>query len=373
MKTTDRHAEAKTSLSELMQMRLQSLRVLFIGCTGRSSRSTMAVRAMTDLGHDVKTIPSEALDENGERLYFDDLVFQVMNKLGFPPDRRGATRLALDAIAKFDFDVLWVSKSLGLRPQVLEAARKKAPWAKLVFHSEDDMFARHNQSAWFRRALPLYDVVFTHKSYNANPAELPALGARRVVMIDKCFDREVHCPVEVSDEERERLSSRVGFIGTFENERAQTMLRLAQAGIEVRVWGNHWQGWENRHPNLRVEGRALVGTDYVKAVCSTEINLGFLRRQNRDLQTDRSLEIPACGALMLAERTGEHARLFKEGVEAEFFADFDELLQKIEHYLHAPEERNTIGQRGRQRCLESGYSFHDRVGSMLRIAIGEQR
>lgn len=371
MRTTSRRTEAETSLSELMQMRLQSLRVLFIGCPGRSSRSTMAVRAMTDLGLDVKAIPSEVVDENGERLYFDDLVFQVMNKLGFPPDRCGATGLALDAIESSDFDVLWVSKSLGLRPQVLEAARKKNPWVKLVFHSEDDMFARHNQSAWFRRALPLYDVVFTHKSYNANPAELPALGARKVVMIDKCYDQEVHRPVEVTGKERERLGSRVGFIGTFEEERAQTMLRLAQAGIEVRVWGNHWQGWEDRHPNLRVEGRALIGSDYVKAICSTDINLGFLRRQNRDLQTDRSLEIPACAALMLAERTDEHTRLFEEGVEAEFFADFDELLGKIEHYLHAPKERHAIGQRGRQRCIESGYSFHDRVGSMLRITIGE--
>ncbi len=370
MNLTNAHHAQKTGLTELMQMRLESLRVLYIGCMGNSSRSAMAAGAMAELGHDVQTVPSEVVDGNGERLYFEDPVFRLLNKLGFPPDRGGANRLAREAIEKSQYDVLWVSKSLGLRPGILEAARERNPWAKLVFHSEDDMFARHNQSVWFRRALPLYDVVFTHKSYNALPNELPSIGARKVVMIDKCFDRNLHRPVEVSPEERAKFGSRVGFIGTFERERAEVMLQLAESGIEVRVWGNHWQDWIGRHPNLRVEGRALLCNEYVKAICSTDINLGFLRRKNRDLQTDRSIEIPACGAFMLAERTDEHLQLFEEGREAEFFEGTAELTDKIEHYLHSPDERRSIGERGRTRCIESSYSFHDRIETMLQIAIG---
>lgn len=39
---------------------------------------------------------------------------------------------------------------------------------------------------------------------------------------------------------------------------------------------------------------------------------------NYDLQTTRTMEIPACGSLLMAERTIEHEELFKDEEEAVF-------------------------------------------------------
>jgi spore maturation protein CgeB len=116
---------------------------------------------------------------------------------------------------------------------------------------------------------------------------------------------------------------------------------------------------------LRVEHRSLFGETYSKAINSFDINLCFLRRANRDRQTTRTFEIPACGSFMLAERTDEHVQLFDEGQEAEFFGSTDELFEKVRFYLTHEDIRQKIAQRGRQRCLRFGYDYRSRMRKML--------
>ena len=122
------------------------------------------------------------------------------------------------------------------------------------------------------------------------------------------------------------------------------------------------------HPDLRVEGRTLTSAEYVRAIWATDVNLGFLRRQNRDLHTDRSVEIPACGGFLLAERSSEHEELFRGGEEADWFTGEDELVRKVRHWLDRPDERAQVARAGRARCVAGGYAWRDRLGEMLRIA-----
>jgi len=121
-----------------------------------------------------------------------------------------------------------------------------------------------------------------------------------------------------------------------------------------------------RHPNLIVEHKPLWGEEYAKAISSFDINLCFLRKINRDLQTTRSVEIPACGAFMLAERTEERLGLFEEGKEAEFFSSDEELMSKVKFYLDNPEMRYRIAASGRKRCVSSGYNNENRIADVLR-------
>ena len=114
-----------------------------------------------------------------------------------------------------------------------------------------------------------------------------------------------------------------------------------------------------------MESDAVFGENYTKAICSFDINLGFLRKLNRDLQTTRSVEIPACGGFLLAERTDEHRRLFREGVEAEFFSSRHELLENCRRYLAAPEVRRTVAAAGLERCIRSDYSYLRQVTLVL--------
>ena len=134
----------------------------------------------------------------------------------------------------------------------------------------------------------------------------------------------------------------------------------------MRVWGNGWHRVRSR-PNLRIEGRAAEGRDFARVASASRINLGFLRKLNRDRQTTRSVELPACGAFMLAERTDEHRALFEEGKEAEFFADEEELIAKCRRYLGDEPARARIAAAGRARCLAAGYRNDDRMAEALHV------
>jgi len=196
------------------------------------------------------------------------------------------------------------------------------------------------------------------------------MGCKRVEFIDNAYDPETHKPMQLSEGDKKQMGGQVGFIGSWEYERAQSLFFLAKNEIQIRVWGDGWKKCKIKHPNLRIGYKSIWGSDYARAICSFGINLCFLRKANRDLHTTRSVEIAACGDFMLAERTTEHLKLFEEGKEAVFFSSDEELLEKAKYYLLHPQERQRVAEASRQRCLKSGYSNHERLGEMLKIIKG---
>jgi spore maturation protein CgeB len=252
-----------------------------------------------------------------------------------------------------------------VRKRTLARIRRRHPRIRIVGFSGDDMMQRYNQSRQWRQHLPLYDVFFSTKTYNV--PELMALGCRRVEFVDNSYDPATHRPLELTAAERARFACDVGFVGQWEAARFRSIRALIDAGFPVRVWGPDWDQFRAKIPGLDVADAWLSGLEYARAVNATRINLGFLRKSNRDLQTTRSVEIPACQAFMLAERTDEHAKLFQEGVEAEFFGSDEELITKVRYYLAHEAERVAIAERGLERCRRSGYSNHDHLRAMIAI------
>jgi spore maturation protein CgeB len=229
------------------------------------------------------------------------------------------------------------------------------------------MAARHNNSSWFIQCLPLYDGFITTKSYGV--AELSALGCRNVVFVDNAYDPLQHRPALEADGSPVAFETDVGFVGSHERDRAELIEFLARAGIPVTIRGNGWETVANR----RIPGLTILppvyGDDYARAISATRINLTFLRKMNRDLQTTRTIEIPACGGFMLAEQSNEHDRMFQDGREAVFFERPEELLAKTRYYLRHEAERAAIAAAGRTRCVASDYSYASRLRSAI-VALG---
>jgi spore maturation protein CgeB len=343
-----------------MRTASEPLRILYVGDLTPGGTCAQRRRAFEDLGCQLTPV---ALIDAAARRRARALHERVRRRLLGPRDWLDANRQIVEHARQQRFDILWIDRGLTIEAKTLAAVHELQPQCRIVGYSPDDMYARHNQSPQFRRHLSRYDIYFTTKSYGVD--ELRAIGCPAVAFSGNAYDPGTHRPLPVDAAARQQYGGQVGFVGSWEAARAASMVRLASEGIPVRVWGNMWERQRQQHADLRVEGRALYGDDYALAINAFDINLCFLRKLNRDLQTQRSVEIPACGAFMLAERTDEHQALFAEGREAEFFGSDDELLEKTRHYLAHPEQRRRIAAAGRERCLRDGYSYQDRLAEIL--------
>ncbi|PKN64823.1 MAG: hypothetical protein CVU57_13510 [Deltaproteobacteria bacterium HGW-Deltaproteobacteria-15] len=325
--------------------------------------SWQRIQALRDLGHQVHTVYYSRI---AERVNLTKRIYRsVRRRIGFPAEQCAENRTLAEMAAALQPDVVFVEKGLTLRPATIRQLRYACPNALLICYSLDDMMNPGNQSRYYLKNLPLYDVHFTNKTYNV--PELLSLGARRVELTGNAYSPHVHRPFAGSESDKQRFGCEVSFVGGFEYERAQTLNNLAEHGIPVRVWGNNWDKFRNPHQKLCIEGRPAYGDDYARVVCSSKILLGFLRKVNRDVETTRTFEIPAFGAFLLAERTEAQESLFQEGIEAEYFSDEVELIDKIKYYLQNEDKRAAIAAAGRQRCLNSGYSYHDRMEDLLNV------
>lgn len=335
-------------------------RILYVGDTLDGSTSRMRLETLQQLGHPVSVVPRL----HPARGLFAKAITRVRWKLAHPPDS-GLNQAVLTALSQGRHDVLWCDRSLDIRPETLRAAKLLNPSLKIVAYSVDDMLRQpHNQSALYRRSIPLYDLHVTTKSFNLD--DLAALGAKHILFVNNAFSPRVHFPMRLCQATRLKYGGPVGFVGTYERERFEMLLALAKQGIPVRIWGGSWpERLRSAAPNLRIEGRDLMADSYRLALNSFDIGLGFLRKITRDVQTTRSMEIPACGCFLLAERTDEHRALFKEDREAAYFNSTEELIAKVQFYLENAPLRKKIAAEGLRRAVTAPYTYEAQLENAL--------
>lgn len=285
------------------------------------------------------------------------------------PDATNANRKILEYLESELFDVVWIDKGITIFPETLKKAKVIQPKLKIISYSPDNMALRHNQSQQYLECIPFYDCIVTNKSYILE--DLKKMGAKEVLFVNNTYEPSFHFPYELSKEDIIRLGGDVGFIGAWEKNRCESILYLVNHKINVRVWGGgKWLLYKNYSPYLKIEDIGLYTEDYCKALKAFKINLCFLRKMNFDRQTTRSVEIPACGGFMLAERTDEHLNMFKEDKEAAYFSSNEELFEKCIYYLSNAQHREIVAKNGLKRCVDSDYSNIGMVKFVLRKVVG---
>lgn len=288
-------------------------------------------------------------------------------KLRFPIDVMDLNKRILDAAHIFKPDILFSESAPFVRAKTLQILRSMG--IKIVGMSQDYVTARHNSSMWQDRALRYYDLFFTTKAFGLD--ELTQAGVEDVRLVNNTYEKTVHYPLSPAEVGAQYEAYDCVFIGTFERDRARSLRQLAESGLTVLVHGNaagrlsgDWS--ELSHPNI-TRRPAANDTDYTRAMHCGKVALAFLRKLNRDQITCRSIEIPAMGRPMLAERTAEHNAHFEEGQEYLAFESDDELISQAHRLVNDASLRESIGRAGRKRCERSSYDNHALVARMVSV------
>lgn len=345
------------------------MNILYIGPVNPGTTTLQRLNAFREFDVSLTVLNSSNNKQQMHENKFLNRVFRFLFRKGLnrffwyqigPKDYSDLNERILEVVDKNTFNVVWIDKGLIINKNIFERFNRNG--IRIIGYSPDDMNGRHNQSFDFLQSLPFYDIFYTTKSYGVS--ELSLLGCKNAKFVGNAFDEKTHFPGEISVSNRKKYGGEVGFIGDYELERASSILFLANNGIKVRVWGTNWHKFKHKHSNLLIENIPLMGREYAIALSNFDINLCFLRKINRDLQTTRSVEIPASGGFMLAERTCEHLELFEEGKEAEFFTSNQELLEKVIFYLKNDSARVTIRNNGHLKSVEN-YGLHTKIKNII--------
>ncbi|MBY0575269.1 MAG: glycosyltransferase [Gallionellaceae bacterium] len=264
-------------------------------------------------------------------------------------------------------DLCYVDGGEWVTPKVISLLRKHA--AKIINYNIDDPLGPRDGARFkaYRRSLPYYDLNAVVRQENV--AEADALGAKNVMRVYRSADEISHAPRPLTAEDHQTWDSEVLFLGTWFPERGSFLLDLIRRGVPLTIRGPNWHK-APEWPQLKNhwKGGAIAGDDYAKAIQCAKVNLGLLSKENRDLHTTRSLEIPALASLLCAERTGEHMTMYSEGKEALFWKNAEECAAMCHFALDNENRRQAIAVAGHRRVIKNGHYNEMILTSILATA-----
>lgn len=346
------------------------MNILYIGDSNSSSTSGHRAQALIRLQHRVEIKdPYKAFATQLDSRFLGPLHYRTGYRLLQGGMLKWVTSF-LPIVPKPD--LIWVDSGELLGSSCLASLKQLA--CPVIVYNVDDPTGKRDGHRFdlLIKALPLYDLVAVVR--RETEEECKKLGAKKVIRLLRSYDEIAHAPFPNRDDIPTESRSEVAFIGTWmrHENRDEFLLQLLEQGVPISIWGNRWDKsphWSKLQGVYR--GGAVEGRQYVGAMQGAKLCLGLLSKGNRDLHTQRSLEVPFAGGLFCAERTSEHQEMYKEGIEAVFWADAEECARVCHKLLQDDELREEIRAAGIRRVKDMQVGNEDACRKVLAAAFSE--
>lgn len=220
---------------------------------------------------------------------------------------------------------------------------------------------------YWKALAPHFDVFFHIQPEDFSKPLRDAGG--NGVPLPMAFDPQIHCPVDLREEDRRRYGSDLSFVGAGYYNRIQCLPSLFSMGL--RIWGTEWPITPEfldvmPEPNVRQSSETsnLIFN-------ATHINLNLHSspwcdsvNPVGDFVNPRTFELAGAGGFQLVDERRDLGQFFVPGREVVTFRDLTECREKISYYLSHPEERLEIAARARSRALGE-HTYRHRMETAL--------
>jgi len=261
-------------------------------------------------------------------------------------------------VRRYHPDVLFVFKGIYLTRECLDGVD-----AIKVHYHPDDSSSKENRTNIFDRAESAYDFHFTSNRHNLS--EISERTGKSVYFISFAYDERWH--FRDGNMELKDRNYLLGFIGHLRPDRIEIFIDLSQQlGKKLAIAGKNW----NRVRHLL--GKATIfspqyGESFSHFCRKAPVQLGLLNSANRDLYTARSFEIPATGALLLAQNTSEHREIFNHMRTALLFDTLEDIYALLNWIEKNPLEAQKVADRGHALITSKSNRWKDRANEIFLI------
>lgn len=308
------------------------MRILYIGSNNTASTSFHRFEAIKRLGYSVDHLSLQPPSFNF------NIFNKIYSKINYITGYIFLQKYLLSYLKKNlnnTYDIVWVNSGELLGVKIIKYL-KVYTGGKLVLYNNDDPTGGRDGRRFYSllKSIPQYDLVVTVREPTFY--DLKKMTSK-VIRVWMSYDEKAHfLPPDTIIPDK--YKSDIVFIGTyFKNEKRDYYLYLMIcSGLKVSIWGDKWYQspyWKYLKDNYK--GSALYGTDYNQVIAGSKIALCFLSEGNRDLHTQRSLEIPYIGGLICAPNTIDHQAIFEDGVNAILWDTIEECIEKCKKILES--------------------------------------
>ena len=304
--------------------------------------------ALRRLGHSVEHLDLRLLLP--KTVWVDRITWRLGGDLFTPWLIRSLSK-KLDGL---HFDLCYVDGGEWVTPKVIKLLRLYCE--KIINYNIDDPLGPRDGERFkaYRQSLPYYDLNAVVREENVSEAQV--LGVKNVRRVYRSADEISHIARLLTEKDHQAWDCEVLFLGTWFPERGPFLLALIRQGLPLTIRGPNWHK-APEWPQLKKywKGGAISGEGYAKAIQCAKVSLGLLSKENRDLHTTRSLEIPALGGLLCAERTSEHLSMYVDQQEALFWNNAEECASMCRFALDDENRRQKIALAGHERVRINGH------------------
>ena len=262
-------------------------------------------------------------------------------------------------------DLIFIYRGSHIFPATIRKMRQNG---SIVFgYNNDNPFGKIIPKYVHRlyiKSLLQYDWIFAYRPKNLD--DYKRLGYKNTSLLRSYYIKENNFPIP--ELPTKKYCHDVVFIGHFEDDGREEYIKylMEDDTVDFHLYGTLWE--KSKYCN---EIRSRFGeikplyNDYNLTLNSTKIALVFLSKRNNDTYTRRCFEIIAAKSFMLSQYTDDLDSMFKQGIEAEYFRDKEEMLDKIRYYLKHNDKREKITGAGHERLLKEGHEVTDRARQII--------